>query len=264
MSIAAAPAESTVSVAEQNIKHNRTFWAKYPWPQDGDEWSAAVGGSRAMWETIIRPRISSFIPAGSILEIAPGHGRCTQFLLEVCDRLTIVDLVPECINACRNRFGERAGLTYAVNDGSTLPMVGDRSIDFAFTWDSLVHVEHDTMRSYTRELSRVLKPGGYAFIHHSNLGAYADRIGEFNWDKDLHGRGKTMSAAAMRSDCAEFGLSCLAQELVPWGTTGLFIDAFSLLWRDPSANGAETTIEERPDWGIETKQARRIGRLYNR
>jgi SAM-dependent methyltransferase len=258
MSIA-APA---TSVAARNISTNRSFWASYPWPQDGDEWSGAFGGTRAMWDTIVHPRIGAFTPTGSILEIAPGHGRCTQFLLGLCERLTIVDLVPECVEACRRRFGERPGLTYAVNDGSTLPMAPDASIDFAFSWDSLVHVERDVMRSYVQELGRVLAPGGYAFLHHSNLGAYPDRPSHLHWERDLHGRGATMSAAALRESCAGAGLQCVVQELIPWGSTGLFIDAFSIIRRDDTP--VQTQIDERRDWGLETERARRLGRLYPR
>lgn len=261
----AAPATASLQhVAEENVKHNRQFWAKYPWPQAGDEWSAPLGGSRNMWETIIRPRIAGYLPATSALEIAPGHGRCTQFFRAFCDHLTLVDLVPECIEACRRRFGETGRITYAVNDGSTLPMVADESIDFAFTWDSLVHVERETMRSYTHELGRVLTVGGYAFIHHSNLGAYAERLPEFNWAKDLHARGKTMSAAAMREACREAGLQCVSQELIPWGGTGLFIDCISLLKRTNERDTPETIVEEHAWWGKEIAQARRIAAMYPR
>lgn len=261
---AASATPAPASIAEENIKHNRGFWARYDWPQAGDEWSAPLGGTRTMWEAVIRPRISAFIPAGSILEIAPGHGRCTQFLLDACERLTIVDLVPECIEACKRRFGSRPGLTCAVNDGSTLPMVDDESIDFAFTWDSLVHVERETVASYVRELTRVLVPGGFAFIHHSNLGAYTDKFRQFDWARDFHARGKTMSAACMRADCEAAGLHCVSQELIPWGSTGFFIDTFSLIHKPATiAPHAPTIVEENTHWGIETAIARRIGRLYN-
>jgi SAM-dependent methyltransferase len=249
-------------IAQANVQHNRQFWARYPWPQDGDEWSSPWGGTRTMWEALIRPRIAAYLPAKSILEIAPGHGRCTQFLRAVCDTLTIVDLVPECIEACKRRFGESSGIRYAVNDGWTLPMVPDESIDFAFTWDSLVHVERETIRSYVDELARVLSHGGHAFLHHSNLGAYPDRIADFDWAKDLHARGKTMSAAAMRQACTDAGLHCISQELIPWGSTGLYIDCLSLIRRAEHARCPETMVEEHAWWGREVAQARRIATLY--
>jgi hypothetical protein len=54
-------------------------------------------------------------------------------------------------------------------------MIENGSIDFAFSFDSLVHAESDVMSSYAHELARVLKPGGVAFLHHSNLDAVRRR-----------------------------------------------------------------------------------------
>ena len=59
---------------------NRKSWTKYDWQQQGDEWSEEWGGTEAMWGATILPRIRTFVPAASILEIAPGYGRCTQYL----------------------------------------------------------------------------------------------------------------------------------------------------------------------------------------
>ena len=50
-----------------------------------------------------------------------------------------------------------------MNDGQSLPMVADSSIDLAFSFDSLVHVEDDVMPSYLDELARVLSEDGVAF-----------------------------------------------------------------------------------------------------
>ena len=41
-----------------------------------------------------------------------------------------------------------------------LPMVEESSIDFVFSFDSLVHVEAETLAAYLSELARVLKPDG--------------------------------------------------------------------------------------------------------
>ena len=51
-------------------------------------------------------------------------------------------------------------------------MVGDAAVDFAFSFDSLVHVEAETLADYLAELARVLVPDGVGFLHHSNFGTY--------------------------------------------------------------------------------------------
>ena len=126
----------------------------------GDPWSKPWGSARGQWYGTIYPRIQGFLPAAAILEIAPGFGRWTEFLLEYCETLVGVDVSPKCIEACQERFADRSGARFEVNDGHSLPMVEDSSIDFAFSFDSLVHVEAETLAGYLSELARVLKPDG--------------------------------------------------------------------------------------------------------
>jgi hypothetical protein len=105
-----------------------------------------------------------------------------------------------------------------VNDGESLPTVQDASVDFAFSLDSLVHVEAPQMRRYLQELARTLRRGGAAFLHHSNLGAYRAvgtetvprYVGERHW------RAETMSARRFREACREAGLQCVSQEVINW------------------------------------------------
>ena len=115
------------------------------------------------------------MPARTILEIAPGFGRWTQFLRPLCEDLIVVDLSPKCIEACQARFAEYGNITYHVNDGRSLDMVPNDAIDFAFSFDSLVHVESDVLHGYLSQLAQKLTPEGVAFLHHSNVGAYVDR-----------------------------------------------------------------------------------------
>ena len=64
-----------------SIDWNRRKWdVNYHWNADGDMWSRGYGGPAMQWRLSLLPRILPFVPAGSILEIAPGFGRWTQFL----------------------------------------------------------------------------------------------------------------------------------------------------------------------------------------
>src|SRR4029077_1318302 len=67
-------------------------------------------------------------------------------------------------------------LAFYVNDGSSLDVVPDGSVDFVFSFDSLVHAEKDVIERYIQQLSKKLKLDGVGFIHHSNLGAYPGRL----------------------------------------------------------------------------------------
>jgi len=158
-----------------SVSENRQrFGGADDWSQEGDEWSEYWGTAHAQWVGCLLPRVFPFLK-GRILEIAPGHGRWTQFLQPHCTSLIGIDLAQVCVDRCTERFGHYPNLEFKVNDGLTFPMIENASIDFAFSFDSLVHAESDVMSSYANELARVLKPGGFALLHHSNLDAVRRR-----------------------------------------------------------------------------------------
>jgi SAM-dependent methyltransferase len=141
-------------------------------------------------------------------------------------------------------------------------MVDDASIDFAFSFDSLVHAESDAVSSYVSELARVLKPGGVAFIHHSNLGA----IRRLLWTKvkcrmsgtslDLHGRASSMSADKMRAFAERSGMSCLQQELAPWEQSWpMLLDCMSTI---VNRSGKECVVIENHRFMEEAAAIKRI------
>lgn len=248
---------------EENVHDNLETWSTYAWTELGDEWSQSFGGTSAMWNGVILPRVHRFLDCDHILEIAPGHGRCTQFLLPRCRRLTIVDLVPRCIEACRKRFNNDPRIRFVVNDGLTLPGTPDQSVDFLFSWDSLVHVAHEPVRSYVFEAARVLKPGAFAFIHHSNLGMQYDELSEEDKKLPFGYRQPSMSAQHMAQDCRDAGLWCAAQELVPQARAGLLNDCYTLIKNDPTRKDVPPVVKPRTDWAQELKYARETNNFYS-
>jgi SAM-dependent methyltransferase len=233
------------------VEQNLANWSRqWDWSQGGDEWSAWWGGTRAMWLGALLPRIHAFVPAGTVLEIAPGFGRWTQFLQGLADRLVIVDLTPECIDACRERFAAASNIDYHVNDGRSLDMVADGSIDLVFSFDSLVHAELDVLEAYLQQLARKLAPDGVGFIHHSNIGAYRPltrlarrapaqqfhRLAKRGLIIDLSAwRAESVTADAFARACSAAGLRCVTQELIAWERGPYLIDALSTFTRAGSA-----------------------------
>ncbi|MGA9864141.1 MAG: class I SAM-dependent methyltransferase [Terriglobales bacterium] len=225
-----------------DIKENLRYWDEYDWPSAGDEWSAAWGSSQEQWNTQIFPHISRFVPTHTILEIAPGYGRWTQFLYPLCTRLILVDLVSKCIDACRRRFACVDHIEYHVNDGRSLDAIENNSVDFVFSMDSLVHADPTVMREYTLQLGRKLRDGGLGFIHHSNLGAYHHwllakslivkccRGNSWLGNLLIHDclSDRNMTAAQMRRFLEESKLECVSQETFPWGSSRRPIDAFTV------------------------------------
>jgi SAM-dependent methyltransferase len=261
-----------------SIEQNLALWNQsYDWRSAGDEWSTAWGGTDQMWQRTVYPRIKKFLPAGTItiLEIAPGFGRCTHYLKSHCKELIVVDLSPRCIEACKRRFATESHITYHVNDGKSLSFVPDCSVDFVFSFDSLVHVQAEVMESYVRELAAKLKPGGNGFIHHSNLGNYRTRrimsrfarklgsVGTFLERKGLLidpvWRGDDMSAALFVEFCRRYGLHCETQELINWANRGYLIDCISTFDADSNRKNDPAVIRN-PGFMKEVQAVRPVAR----
>jgi SAM-dependent methyltransferase len=150
-----------------NIEEQRLWNLNSNWTIDGHEWSKSFGTTEELWNNEIFDKIKEF-RGKKILEIAPGFGRITQFLSILAGELIVVDLNPLCIEKTRAKLKHHV-LAYFVNDGKSIPKVRDNSQDLVFSFDSFVHMHANVTEDYVKEIYRVLKPGGQAFIHHSWL-----------------------------------------------------------------------------------------------
>lgn len=241
---------------------NLEYWDRaYEWEDGGEVWSVPWGSSYAMWYGTVMSRIGSLLPTGHLLEIAPGFGRCTRFLLPLCRRYTGVDLAERCIRACEERFAGASWARFHAIDGRTFPEVQADSVDLAFSWDSLVHVEAEVMASLISELGRTLNPGGIAFLHHSHFGDLEDRERLANPNT----RDPTHGASHVRGFAADAGLECVQQEIVCWGE-GPPMDCYSLLRRPPAGEEAraETAIFENTWHPQEMAFLKELDRRYRR
>lgn len=254
----------------QTTQWNRRFWnERFDWSDQGDEWSHNWGSPQKQWYGAILPRIAEYLPTGKCLEIAPGFGRWTQFLLELSDEVIAVDLCPRCVHACQRRFAGNDRFKVFVNDGKSLEMVPDHSIDFAFSFDSLVHVEWDVLDAYLSQLKRKLTPQGVGFFHHSNIGGYAGRF----WYRKVpvvrtimkrllpksetltNGRAFSVTAERFRELASSAGLHCVSQELVNWNSP-MLIDCLSVFVADASAATAPCQVKQNPRFMAESQQIR--------
>jgi SAM-dependent methyltransferase len=208
-----------------SVDENLKVWDSYPWSDRGEEWSQPWGNAALQWAITIYPRIMRAIPTDTILEIAPGFGRWVPFLLAYSRSYIGIDISPRCISYCQDVYGRlRQRPRFSVGDGTSFPGVENSNVSFIFSFDSLVHVELDCLSAYMKEINRVLRPGGYAFLHHSNLGAYeVGSVDNQGW------RGVTVSAERFAHECVDAGLRVVTQEKTPWVFGGILTDCFSLL-----------------------------------
>jgi ubiquinone/menaquinone biosynthesis C-methylase UbiE len=163
------------------IDWNRRMWNDpATWIDRGDEWQFHACHSLQPYDSwkqsVVTDLIDPYVGNGcDVLELGPGYGRWSEFLVDRAHSLALVDLNETCIDACRERFGEKPNLTYLVNDGRSLP-VPDGSADLIWSFAALVHVDAPEIDFYLGEFARVLRPGGHFVAHHA---------GWFTWEPGI-------------------------------------------------------------------------------
>ena len=240
-----------------DLSWNASIWGSiYSWPDSGEEWSSAWGGSESQWFGSILPRLHRFLPTRRILEIAPGFGRWTKFLIPACDEFIGIDFSEKCVDACRSRFAAAKHARFFDNDGHSLAAAPDDSFDLIFSFDSLVHAECDVLQSYVPQILRKLSSTGVAFIHHSNLLAYKDRI------SNPHSRAETVSADTVADLIKCSDGTVFIQELTNWGGEHL-IDCFTLFARRENHPSAKPVRLENALFMEEAKIIQRFQSHYS-
>jgi SAM-dependent methyltransferase len=260
------------------LADNKTRWdGEYHWRDQGDEWSALWGDPAMQWYGTILPRIKAHVPAQRIVEIACGYGRWTQYLKDLCQDLIAIDLSEECIAASQQRFADCSNIEYHVNDGKSLAMIPDASVDFVFSFDSLVHADESVIQAYLGEFQRILTKDGVAFIHHSNFGEYAPAYRQIRdvpnleemliasdiLEPSTHWRDVSVDAKKVADLATEQGLCCISQEIVPWSTKKLFLDCMSTIVRSDSSLARTNRILRNTNFMAEAHNLLQLSQLYS-
>jgi ubiquinone/menaquinone biosynthesis C-methylase UbiE len=258
------------------IEENKAHWDAFNWSDRGDEWSVLWGGSFMQWYGTVFPRIKSHVPTNRILEIACGYGRWTEYLKDLCKNLVVVDISEECIQACKQRFSECLHIDYHVNDGKSLDMIPDASVDFVFSFDSLVNADEPVMKAYLSELQRILNNDGVAFIHHSNLGEYYTIYSRIRSVPKLQGlltrlgileglnwRDFGVDAKKVEVLAEEQGLRCISQEIILWGTKRTFVDCISTMVKSNSSMVRPNRVLRNAKFMQEAQNLLRLSQLYS-
>jgi len=242
-----------------SIEENYRTWTTYDWEKEGHEWSGAWGSTNSMWWGSIFPRIQSYLKNSSVvLEIAPGFGRCTEYLKDFSKELIIVDVSEKCIKSCEEKFKDVNHIQYFSNDGLSLDMVPNGNIDFIFTWDSLVHAEEDVLKSYINQFEQKLSKNGVAFMHHSNF-LDANKSGNI---KNVHWRAESVSANLVEKYCEEANLCCFSQELINWDGENL-IDCITMITKKNSSYAKTFIRLENDKFKEESERIQKYSELYH-
>jgi ubiquinone/menaquinone biosynthesis C-methylase UbiE len=175
---------------------------------------AAEKDAKERYDTLIKPLFPN-IDEYQVVEIACGHGRIANQVLSDNEpaTLTLVDINPDNIKHCIKRFKKYPNLNYITNNGVDLRDIPDGSIDFVYSFDSMVHFNRELVELYINEIKRVLKPGGAAYIHYSNWGK--------NCTTETHGPG--LRGDMNRKAMLELVKDCkvIHDKVIDWGVKEL-------------------------------------------
>jgi len=150
------------SVAENELK-----WNHYSWERGENEWTQSEEWKTSLIEHVMLKNIPR---DHVVLEIGPGFGRWTRKLIEISRHLVVVDVTEKCIAHCKKLFADKNNVEFHVNDGRSLAVVADNSVDYVWSFDVFVHIEPPDIENYLREFRRILKKDGAVIIHHGIAG----------------------------------------------------------------------------------------------
>ena len=101
-----------------------------------------------------------------VVEIGPGGGRWTQYLLGV-RKLYVVDYHTELLEELKKNFN-KPNMEFIKNDGTDFPGINEQSIDYIFSFDTFVHLDTHLIEAYLTNMKLILKPGANVVIHYSD------------------------------------------------------------------------------------------------
>jgi ubiquinone/menaquinone biosynthesis C-methylase UbiE len=199
-------------------------WRNSPYYADAEGWTWMFWDAESPFR-----RFFDRLDVESMVELACGHGRHAEKIAARAGRLALMDVLPENIEVCRQRFARFANIECFVNSGVDFQPLGDASVSAIYCYDAMVHFSPDIVEAYLHDTARVLRSGGMALYHHSNYPAPFDRHYGHNPHARNHMTKALSSTLAQRS-----GLAVIEQRLLDWGNVeGL--DCLSLVARATTA-----------------------------
>jgi ubiquinone/menaquinone biosynthesis C-methylase UbiE len=117
-------------------------------------------------EEILGPFVQ---PDDVVLDLGCGIGRVVKYVAPQCREVWAVDASEKMLEMGRRRLSELGNVRFTLCTGTAFPDVPNAAIDFAYSLLTLQHVEREHAFMLLRELRRVVRPGGQAYLTFPNL-----------------------------------------------------------------------------------------------
>jgi ubiquinone/menaquinone biosynthesis C-methylase UbiE len=105
----------------------------------------------------------------TVLDLGCGIGRVARYMAERCRLLWAADASRVMLKMAAPRLADRPNVRMVQSHDAAIPEIPDHSVDVAYAILVLQHLEREDAFLLLRELRRLLRPGGAAYLTFPNL-----------------------------------------------------------------------------------------------
>lgn len=191
---------------QKSVEDVRKPWIGSRYYEDAEKWTHIFWDAASPFRSYFE-RLS----LRSVIELASGYGRHAEMAAPLCKKLVLVDVIQENLDFCRVRLEAFKNVSFLLGDGVSFPVRGSTA-DAIYCFDAMVHFPAEVVDLYLADTARVLRKGGLALYHHSNLG----ESGESKWAANPHAR-NYMTREKFAYLSSKHGLDVVEQRVIGWG-----------------------------------------------
>lgn len=178
-------------------------------PAESEHWLSTFWG----FDSIFRNTLEPYLDNSVVCEIACGWGRHSVLVAPRTKEFFGIDVSEANVRHTQNRLINIPQSKIFLTDGLSIPNIVDSTCDVVFCYDAMVHFEPNVVKAYLSEVHRVLKPGGTAILHHSNL---PPSCGAKEYWRDNPGHRSPLDLNEFDSWCSALGCTLKLRNFVDW------------------------------------------------
>jgi ubiquinone/menaquinone biosynthesis C-methylase UbiE len=115
-------------------------------------------------------RLAPYIDgAAVVMDLGCGIGRVARYIAPACRTLWAVDASEVMLGHARRRLADAGNVRFARSEGTSVPALPDDSVDLAYSLLTLQHLEREDAFALLRDLRRIVRPGGCAYLTFPNV-----------------------------------------------------------------------------------------------